>query len=566
MVEPPAVEVPLIEAADVRSAATGPAARPTRPARRRKPAPEPAVALPVARVCVDVPLAHLDRPFDYLVPAELDGQAQPGVRVRVRFAGQLVDGFVLERVEASRRTPAGWRPCDASCRPSRCCTRRSPGSPGPSPTGTPARSPTCCGWPCRRGTPGPRRHPAAAPPSTPRTVQPSLDRVDGRVPGRRRASCARVGAGKPAARGVDGAAGRGLAGPVRRSGRRRRRRGPGALVVVVADARDLDRLDAALTARTRRRPACARCRPTSGPAERYRAFLARPLARRARSPGRCVGTRAGRPFAPVADLGLVAIWDDGDDLHAEPRAPYPHAREVLCTARPARRVRRCWSAGTRAPPRRSSSSRPAGPGSSSRPGTRCGPAAPRVQPVGDDAQRARDPAAAAARLPSLAWRAARDALAAGAPVLVQVPRAGLPARRSPAPSCRTPARCPACAGPLRAAHGRTGAAGLPAGAAGLAGRVRLPALRRPATAGRRGRRRADRRGARPGLPGSAGAHVRPGRRAADRAGDGPRWSCRHAGRRAVRPRAGTAPRCCSTPGPCWPGPTCGRARRRCAGG
>ena len=31
----------------------------------------------------------------------------------------------------------------------------------------------------------------------------------------------------------------------------------------------------------------------------------------------------------VANLGLVVIWDDGDDLHAEPRAPYPHAREVL---------------------------------------------------------------------------------------------------------------------------------------------------------------------------------------------------------------------------------------------
>ena len=34
-------------------------------------------------------------------------------------------------------------------------------------------------------------------------------------------------------------------------------------------------------------------------------------------------------FAPVAGLGLVVLWDDGDDLHAEPRAPYPHAREVL---------------------------------------------------------------------------------------------------------------------------------------------------------------------------------------------------------------------------------------------
>src|SRR5690606_40815934 len=36
-------------------------------------------------------------------------------------------------------------------------------------------------------------------------------------------------------------------------------------------------------------------------------------------------------LAPVPALGLVAIWDDGDDLHAEPRAPYPHAREVLLT-------------------------------------------------------------------------------------------------------------------------------------------------------------------------------------------------------------------------------------------
>ena len=57
--------------------------------------------LPVARVCVDVPLAHLDRPFDYLVAAADDEAAQPGVRVKVRFAGQLVSGFLLERAESS---------------------------------------------------------------------------------------------------------------------------------------------------------------------------------------------------------------------------------------------------------------------------------------------------------------------------------------------------------------------------------------------------------------------------------------------------------------------------------
>src|ERR671920_832729 len=61
-----------------------------------------------------------------------------------------------------------------------------------------------------------------------------------------------------------------------------------------------------------------------GPAARYRAFLA--VSRGAVKV--VVGTRAAA-FAPVHDLGLVALWDDGDDLYAEPRAPYPHTREVL---------------------------------------------------------------------------------------------------------------------------------------------------------------------------------------------------------------------------------------------
>src|SRR5579859_4348422 len=57
--------------------------------------------LPVARVAVDISLAHLDRPFDYLVPASMDETAVPGCRVRVRFAGQLVDGYLLDRIQTS---------------------------------------------------------------------------------------------------------------------------------------------------------------------------------------------------------------------------------------------------------------------------------------------------------------------------------------------------------------------------------------------------------------------------------------------------------------------------------
>ena len=61
----------------------------------------PADTLPVARVALDVSLAHLDRQFDYLVPAELDEAAVVGCRIRVRFAGRLVDGYLLDRVDVS---------------------------------------------------------------------------------------------------------------------------------------------------------------------------------------------------------------------------------------------------------------------------------------------------------------------------------------------------------------------------------------------------------------------------------------------------------------------------------
>ena len=95
------------------------------------------------------------------------------------------------------------------------------------------------------------------------------------------------------------------------------------VVIVVPDARDLDRVDAALTDGPGRLDhVCLTA--DLGPAERYRRWLA---VRRGQV--RVVaGTRAAM-FAPVAGLGLVVLWDDGDDLHAEPRAPYPNAREVL---------------------------------------------------------------------------------------------------------------------------------------------------------------------------------------------------------------------------------------------
>ena len=75
-------------------------------------------------------------------------------------------------------------------------------------------------------------------------------------------------------------------------------------------------------------------------------------------------------------------------------------------------------------------------------------AMPRVVAQGEsDLQLARDPMARAARLPSAAFEAARSALAAGRPVLVQTPRAGYVPWLSCA-ACRETARCRHCAGPL----------------------------------------------------------------------------------------------------------------------
>ena len=55
----------------------------------------------MAKVAVDIPLAHLDRPFDYLVPERMAADVVPGCRVRVRFSGQLVDGYGSERIAQS---------------------------------------------------------------------------------------------------------------------------------------------------------------------------------------------------------------------------------------------------------------------------------------------------------------------------------------------------------------------------------------------------------------------------------------------------------------------------------
>jgi primosomal protein N' (replication factor Y) (superfamily II helicase) len=405
----------------------------------KKPKPlAPAATSPVARIAVDIPLAHLDRPFDYLVPERLDGAARPGVRVRVRFAGQLADGFILERTARSEHqgklaylervvspepvlTPeiAGLARAVAdryagtladvlrlAIPPRHAATENAPRT---SPEREPERPP--------RPDPGPwQRYPAGG---------AFLDAVS---------------EGRPARAAWTALGGMAWPDEIGRAAVTAANAGRGA-VIVVPDARDLARVDAALAALAT--GAHVTLTADLGPAERYRRWLA--VLR-----GEVLiaaGTRAAM-FAPVRDLGLVALWDDGDDLHAEPRAPYPNAREVLAL-RAHRAVAAALIGGFA---RTAELAQLVGSGwarslEPARVAVR--QATPLVRPAVEEAELARDEGAITARLPSLALRTARAALARG-PVLVQVPRRGYLAAIACA-RCRAQARCARCGGPLRLA-------------------------------------------------------------------------------------------------------------------
>ena len=425
--------------------------------------------LPVARVAVDISLAHLDRPFDYLVPARLDVEAVPGCRVRVRFAGQLVDGYLLERAETSEHqgrlarlervispepvlTPeifdlarvvadryAGTladvlrlaippRHATAEREAPAVGTARAPAPPAPDP-GSWSRYPAGAAFLAGLAEGRPVRAAWSALPGTGAREWPAEIAV---------AAATAAAATTPAATtpATTDAAGRGV-------------------LIVVPDARDLDRVDAALT-ETGLDHVCLTA--DLGPAERYRRWLAvrRGLVRVV------AGTRAAM-FAPVAGLGLVVLWDDGDDLHAEPRAPYPNAREVL-----ALRAHRTGAAALIGGFARTAELTQLVAGGWARPlagsAEALRQAAPRVRAAPDEAELARDAAAMTARLPSLALRTAREALTGGArggltqgPVLVQVPRRGYLAAVACA-RCRAQARCATCAGPLEisGSHGTPG--------------------------------------------------------------------------------------------------------------
>ena len=408
------------------------------------PAPGPGPARRIARVALDVRLPHLDRFFDYSVPDTMAVGAVVGARVRVRFAGRMADGFIVELPQASEvekltplsRVVSSEPVLDAhQVRLIRAVADHYAGTfadvmrlavpPRHAATESAAQHP----WPSAdlgHVPSGALEHAPGGPEFLRGLRQGRHLRAHWQVPPRSIAD----GAGADDwLRGLVQACAAALEG------------GRSALVLV-PDVREARRMRDALTA-CLGEGCVAELHSELGPAARYRNYLAA-------SRGRArilVGTR-GAVYAPLHDLGLVCLWDDGDDLHAEPRAPYPHARDAAalrastqpCALLFASYARSCeverwiesgWLAALAAP---------AG-------AVRRECALVRVAADSDEALR-RDPLADAVRIPRRAFETIRAGLASG-PVLVQVPRSGYLAALACA-DCRAPVRCRTCSGPVRA--------------------------------------------------------------------------------------------------------------------
>ncbi len=406
-----------VDDAKVRAAATR---------KRTAAAWEPAETDPVARVLVDLALAHLDRPFDYAVPRTMTDTAVPGARVKVRFAGQDVDAYVVERGSQTDHT-GQLQPLRrvVSAEPvlapeiaalSETLAHRYAG----------ARSDVL-----RLAVP-PRHARAEKEPSVPApdheprpqgAAWAQVEHADAFL--RRLAEGGAPRAVWSAAPADDWPA------MVAEAVAATYVSGRGALVCV-PDRRDVTRVDRALTDLLGEGHHVT-LTADGGPAARYRDFLA--VSRGARRI--VVGTRSAA-FAPVHELGLVVIWDDGDDLHAEPRAPYPHTREVLLLRAEQQSTAALVGGFARTPEAHhlvvaSWAHELATPRDVLRHRARVEAVAAEDRAVGT-------------RIPRAAYDAIRRGLESG-PVLVQTPRAGY-APTLACEQCRSPARCQACTGPL----------------------------------------------------------------------------------------------------------------------
>ncbi|WP_282825441.1 primosomal protein N' [Gulosibacter sediminis] len=403
----------------------------------------------VARVVLESPLPQLDRVFEYEIPVELRGQLREGMRVKVplRSGGRVVGGYVVEltddpeytgRLAKVEQLVSGARVLPPElARLARAVADRQAGTMSDVlRLAIPARSARLEGrWLDDETGERAGRAAAAAPVLTSHTSLEAsygpelLDALRGDTPVR---WSLRVPVG------VAGATPRALrtlvemAAELVAMGR--------SAIVLVPDYRDVDLAIAAAegvlpTASVRRFDSRLK------PMPRYEQFLRalEPV------PQLVVGTRAA-VYAPAHRLGGILMWDDDDESFREPHAPYAHAREValmraqqqncaviLAGHAPSLEAARLLSTGWLHEVRPLRPQRPK--------------VIPAAATLGDESTQRE------ARIPSSAWRAAREGLDRG-PVLVQVGRAGYRPYLACA-NCRTPASCSFCGGRLQQ-HGPGG--------------------------------------------------------------------------------------------------------------
>ncbi|CAN5532605.1 primosomal protein N' [soil metagenome] len=398
-------------------------------------------AVRIARVLVDSPLPQLDRLLDYRIPDTIEGVV-PGVRVSVplRVASRVTEGFVIE-LSSQQDFPGPLSDILALVSPVpvlrpevwalvRAVADRAAGSANDVlRLAVPTRQVRVEKAWLARGEQA-ERVPLAAPElhGYPTGVVESAVAAHERIT----LGVAPGVEALPAADGVEPAWVGRWAVTLARLATRVIAAGESA-ILVAPDYRDQEQLAAAL-ATLLPAEAIVRLDARQSNPDRYRGLL-RAMGEH---PLVLLGNRSV-VYAPAARLGLLAVWNDGDPLLAEPLAPYVHARDAALIRQEQQGSALVFAGHTRtaeverlvelghlrelAPAR---------------------PRHPRVIPTANIAAEHR--LAAQARIPSIAWRQATDASKTG-PVLVQVARPGYaPGMRCV--DCGEAARCRVCGGPL----------------------------------------------------------------------------------------------------------------------
>jgi len=409
-------------------------------------------ARPVARVLLHAPLPQLDRLLDYAIPPALTDDAVPGVRVRVplRGAGRLVEGYIVELgVAEDPDRPLSELESVLSAVPvlprslyalARRVADRAAGSASDILRLVIPRRQVRIekAWVATHTAADATPDDRTAKPDAPVWAESSarartvLDAFPGLADAlTEHARCAVDAVPRPtttveesAAETIGSWAELLAAAAVHTLTQGR------SAVLIVPDYRDLDQLELALAGLVAP-DLVVRDDGARTPAQRSRAYL------RMLEPEPCIviGNRSA-VYAPVSQLGLIALWDDGDPLLEEPLAPYVHARDAALVRQELDGCALLFSGHTRT----ADVERLVAIG-----WVRDMPAArrysPRIVISANDEGRT-----ATARVSSAAFRAAREALEHG-PVLVQVARPGY-APVLTCGDCRRPARCTACGGPL----------------------------------------------------------------------------------------------------------------------